>query len=182
MHKVIIMRNLIKQTSTAILSVLLLASCSSSEDNVIENTINPTVSLLTDTGCLENRSDLGAASRADEADGCTFAMTLDGTVAHCKFTDLVYDCNYGKVNVKVSFKDNVLSIVEYPTEDGVDCLCRTNAEFTINDIPDKDFTLKIFAGQTGTGKYNAENPAYSGRVIVKDGGIKVEYQGRRSPY
>lgn len=176
------MRNLIKQASTAILSVLLLASCSSSEDNAIETTVSPTVALLSDAGCLNGRSDMNAASRADEADGCTFEMALDGTVAQCKFTNLVYDCNYGKVNVKVSFKDNVLSIVEYPSDEGVDCLCRTNAEFTINDIPDKDFTLKIYAGETATGKYNAANPRYAGRVVVKDGGIKVAYDARYSYY
>ena len=83
-------------------------------------------------------------------------------------------------NFSTKFLD--LSIVEYPSDEGVDCLCRTNAEFTINDIPDKDFTLKIYAGETATGKYNAANPRYAGRVVVKDGGIKVAYDARYSYY
>ena len=48
-------------------------------------------------------------------------------------------------------------LIEYPTADKADCRCEIDASFIIENIPQNDFILKIYHGDTH-GNYNIDNP------------------------
>lgn len=147
-----------------------LGSCSSAEETILKQ---PYLSQLNNTECISHTRTEAFLRRADESK-CTFEMIFEGSVAKCKFTALDYPCDFGKVNINVSYEDGVLTIVEFPSSDEADCRCETDATFTIINAPEKDFILKIYHGDT-TGKYNKDSPRYSGTINVKDHSINIPY-------
>ena len=58
---------------------------------------------------------------------------------------------------------------------------RTDATFIINDLPDTDFMLKIYHGNTN-GNFNIAAPKFSGRVSVKDVSDVLENAGQLIVY
>lgn len=145
-------------------------SCSSTEDTIVKQ---PYLSNLTNTGCLNDLFAPALQTRGFDAE-TTFEMIFEGSTARCKFSTLVYSCDFGKVNVDVTFEDGVMTIVEYPSSDQADCICETDATFTIQDMPTEDFILKIYRGTT-TGEFNPDRPQYSGVVRIKDGSFIIPY-------
>lgn len=150
--------------------ILNLGSCSSTEDAISKP---PYLSQLHNTECMTRASFEAYNSRAD-TDGGSFEMTFDGGVARCKFTSLDYPCDFGKVNVKVSFGDGVMTIVEFPSHDKADCRCETDATFTIMNVPEKDFILKLYHGNTA-GHYNENSPIYVGAISIDSGTVTIPY-------
>lgn len=167
-----------------ILMLACLGSCSTVEELVEKENdtpenpakLNPIISDLLNSDCLgELYMDYQDTLWGGESLG-TFEMIIEDNKAKCKFTSLVYFCLFGKVMIDVKYKDDTMIIVEYcSSKNPTDCLCETNASFTIENIPDKDFNLKIYSGRYHTGEYDENRPVYSGRVILADGGIKVPY-------
>lgn len=165
------MQQLILSFATALLTVLALASCSASEDVTFKY---PYLSMLSNTECLNVIDAESAQSRAENGNGY-FEMVLEGTTAKCKFISLDYPCDFEKVNVNVTYNKGTLSIVEYPSSDKADCRCETNAAFSIKNIPEEDFILKIYHGDT-TGNFIEETPKYTGRFNIMNGSITIPYQ------
>ena len=149
--------------------ILALTACSSVDD-ITSN--YPYISKLTNTECIKaftHNSEIDS-----DTDHGTFKMTLEGTPAKCKFTSLYYPCDFGKVNIKVSYKEGVLSIVEYPSSDKADCRCETDATFIVENIPYGDFILKIYHGDIN-GKFNEDSPKYIGKIELVDVGLSIPY-------
>lgn len=153
-----------------LLAFIALSSCSSMEDVAIQN---PYISNLGNTGCLSHWDTDNAESRSDVNKG-SFEMLFDEQGAKCKFTSLDYPCDYEQVNVKITYNDGIMTIVEYPSSDTADCRCKIDASFTIENIPQNDFILEIYHGDT-QGNYNKATPKYEGRVKQTDGKIIIPY-------
>lgn len=153
----------------SIIAILTLSACSSVEDITYNY---PYISNLTNTECLSSHTD--TYNRDSDTGNGTFEMTLKERTGICRFTSLDYPCDFGKVNIKVSYADGVLKIVEYPSSDNADCRCETDASFIIENIPDNDFILKIYHADMN-GKFNENNPTYTGKVNLVDGGLSIPY-------
>lgn len=164
------MKLFIKLQVITIVLVLALTSCSSMEEVISKN---PYLSQITNTECLGIADTDAPQNRGNGTHG-SFEMIMDGTTAQCRFMSLEYPCDFEKVNINISFNDGVLTIVEYPSSDEADCRCEIDATFIINDLPDTDFMLKIYHGDTN-GNFNIAAPKFSGRVRVKDGSFSTPY-------
>ncbi len=164
------MKQLIIQLIAITLASVVSSSCSSTEDAVIQN---PYISNLGNTGCISHWDTDNAESRS-EVNKCSFEMLFEGQVTRCKFTSLVYPCDYEQVNVKVTYTDGTMTIVEYPSSDTADCRCEIDANFTIENMPQNIFILKIYNGDTN-GNYNKTTPKYEGRINPADGKIRILY-------
>lgn len=92
----------------------------------------------------------------------------------CRFNSLQYPCDFGKVNINVSYSNKTLTIVEFPSSDQADCLCEVDASFVIENLPDEDFIIKVYRGDT-FGNYNADKPNFVGDTKSITSGEKVEY-------
>lgn len=166
------MKLFIKLQVITIVLVLALTSCSSTEE-VLSKT--PYLSQINNTECLGIADTDALQNRGNDTHG-SFEMIMDGTTAQCRFNSLEYPCDFEKVNINVSYNDGVLTIVEYPSSDEADCRCETDATFTINNLPDTDFILKIYHGDTKV-NFNIATPQFSGRVRIADGSFSTPYCG-----
>ncbi len=92
----------------------------------------------------------------------------------CRFNSLQYPCDFGKVNINVSYSNKTLTIVEFPSSDQADCLCEVDASFVIENLPDEDFIIKVYHGDT-FGNYNADKPNFVGDTKSIASGEKLEY-------
>lgn len=170
------MRQTLTIISSALLAACALCSCSSTEDIV-----NPKMPFLTNvqnSDCLSSRSELDSDSENYPhwewwRDGA-FEMYLEGSHAKCKFYSLHYNCDYERVNIKIIYQQGVLSIVEYPSSNNANCLCDIDATFTIEDIPDGPFLLKLYSAYID-GNYDVDKPEFVGNVNLSDGGIFIPY-------
>lgn len=152
------------------LGSIALSSCSSMEDVAIQN---PYISNLGNTGCLSHLDNGNAESRSEVNKG-SFEMLFEEQVAKCKFTSLDYPCDYEQVNVKITYNNGTMTIIEYPSSDTADCRCEIDASFTIENIPQNDFILKIYHGDI-QGNYDVDNPRYVGYVNISNNKISVRY-------
>lgn len=164
------MKHLTIQQIVITLASIASSSCSSMEDAVIQN---PYISNLANTGCISHWDSVNTESRSDDNNG-SFEMLFEGQLSRCKFTSLEYPCDYEQVNVKVSYNDGTMKIVEYPSSDTADCRCNIDASFTIENMPQHDFILKIYHGDT-EGKYDNETPKYVGRINPIKSKIIIAY-------
>ncbi len=164
------MRHLIIQFMAITLGSIALSSCSSMEDVALQN---PYISNLGDTGCVTHWDTDNAESRSEVNKG-SFEMLFEEQVAKCKFTSLDYPCDYEQVNVKISYNNGTMTIIEYPSSDTVDCRCDVDASFTIENMPQNDFILRIYHGDTN-GNYDNATPKYEERVNPNDGKIIIPY-------
>lgn len=155
---------------TTIMLIFMLSSCSSVEDITLQH---PYLSQLTNTECLNSKDIDYSQSRSDDSNG-SFEMVFEGNTAKCKFTSLEYPCDFEKVNVNVFYSEGVLTIVEYPSSDKADCRCEISASFLIENVPQLDFILKIYHGDT-TGRFNPDKPLYEGEISLSDGKITFPY-------
>ena len=165
------MKHLIIQFMAITLGSIALSSCSSMEDVAIQN---PYISNLGNTGCLSHLDTDNAESRSEVNKG-SFEMLFEEQVAKCKFTSLDYPCDYEQVNVKITYNNGTMTIIEYPSSDTADCRCEIDASFTIENIPQNGFILKIYHGDT-QGNYNIFNLKYEGRINQTDCKILIPYQ------
>lgn len=145
------------------------ASCSSTEDVAFKQ---PYLSQITNTECLGIDNEI--VDGRDDNGHCSFEMVFDGNMARCRFTSLDYPCDFGKVNVKIIYQEGTLTIVEFPSSDEADCRCETDATFTIVNLPEDDFILRMYHGDTN-GSYNEDKPIYTGKVNLKIGSITIPY-------
>lgn len=164
------MKQLIIQLIAITLAPIVSSSCSSMEDTVIQN---PYISNLENTDCISHWDTDNAESRSEVNNG-SFEMLFEGQVTRCKFTSLVYPCDYEQVNVKVTYTDGTMTIVEYPSSDTADCRCEIDATFTIENMSQNNFILKIYHGDTN-GNYNKTTPKYEGRINPAEGKIMIPY-------
>ena len=119
------MKHLIIQLVAIYLASIALSSCSSMEEATIQN---PYISNLGNTGCLSHWDTDNAESRSEVNNGM-FEMIFDGEDAKCKFTSLEYPCDYEQVNVKITYNEGIMIIIEYPSSDKADCRCEIDASF-----------------------------------------------------
>ena len=147
-----------------------LSSCSSMEDAVMQN---PYISYLENTGCLSHWDTDNAESRSEVNKG-SFEMLFEEQVAKCKFTSLEYPCDYEQVNVKITYNEGIMIIIEYPSSDKADCRCEIDASFTIENMPKNDLILKIYHGDT-QGNYDSASPKYEGLINKTDCKILIPY-------
>lgn len=164
------MKQVIIQLIAITLASIVSSSCSSMEDAVIQN---PYISNLENTGCISHWDSDNAESRSEVNKG-SFEMLFEGQLSRCKFTSLVYPCDYEQVNVKVTYTDGTMTIVEYPSSDTADCRCKIDASFIIENMPQYDFILKIYNGDT-EGRYDNVTPKYVGRINPTKGKIMIPY-------
>lgn len=164
------MKSLIIRLLTISLFSIALGSCSSMEDIISGY---PNISNLSNTDCLSHFDMDNEESRSDLGKG-TFEMIFDGDVAKCKFTSLEYPCDYERVNIKIIYDEGTMTIVEYPSSDTADCRCEVDASFIIRNIPENDFILKIYHGNTD-GNYSNASLKYKGLVNQTDGSITILY-------
>lgn len=164
------MKHLTIQLIVITLASIASSSCSSMEDAVIQN---PYISNLANTGCISHWDSDNTESRSEDNNG-SFEMLFDGPLSRCKFTSLEYPCDYEQVNVKVSYNDGTMTIVEYPSSDTADCRCEIDATFTIENMPQNNFILKIYHGDTNV-NYNKTTPKYEGRINPAEDKIMIPY-------
>ena len=164
------MKHIIIQLVAIYLASIALSSCSSMEEAAIQN---PYISNLGNTGCLSHWDTDNAESRSEVNNG-TFEMIFDGEDAKCKFTSLEYPCDYEQVNVKITYNEGIMIIIEYPSSDKADCRCEIDASFTIENMPKNDFILKIYHGDT-QGNYDNASPKYEGLINQTDCKILIPY-------
>lgn len=150
--------------------IFMLSSCSNVEDMALQH---PYLSQLNNTECLNSTDINFSQSRSEDSNG-SFEMVLDGNTAKCKFSSLEYPCDFEKVNVNVFYSEGVLTIVEYPSSDKADCRCEISASFLIENVPQQDFILKIYHGDT-TGRFNPDTPVYDGKISLSDSKITIPY-------
>ena len=154
-------------------------SCSSVEDLTCKY---PSVNHLENTGCKTHESEI-ADFDASESDSDFEHGTIQiwcGDIPMkmiCRFNSLQYPCDFGKVNIQVSYTDKTLTIVEFPSSDQADCLCEVDASFVIENLPDEDFMIKVYHGDT-FGNYNANKPNFVGDTKSIASGEKLEYSYR----
>lgn len=156
--------------TSLILVIAGFCSCSSTEDVV---TRTPYVANLCNTDCLSVPESDGIETYSKESVS-SFEMNFEGTSANCNFISLDYPCDFDKVNIIVTYSYGTMIIVEYPSSDMADCRCETDASFTIENIPENDFLLKIYHGNP-SGDFDELNPKFSGRIVIANGGIKTPY-------
>lgn len=164
------MKHLTIQLTVITLTSIVLSSCSSTEDTVIQN---PYISNLRNTGCISHCDTDNTESRREDNNG-SFVMLFERQLSRCKFSSLEYPCDYERVNVKVTYNEGTLTIVEYPSSDAADCRCNIDVSFTIENMPQNDFILKIYHGDT-KGNYDNANPKYEGRINPAEGKIMIPY-------
>lgn len=151
-------------------------SCSSVEDLTSKY---PTVNHLENTGCKAHELVI-ADSDASDSDADFEHGTIQiwcGNIPMkviCRFNSLQYPCDFGKVNIQVSYSDKTLTIVEFPSAVQADCLCEVDASFVIENLPDEDFIIKVYHGDA-SGNYNADKPAFVGDTKSIASGEKLEY-------
>ncbi len=151
-------------------------SCSSMEEITSKY---PTINNLKNTECKTHELEI-VNSDASESDSYFEHGTIQiwcGDIPMkviCRFNSLQYPCDFGKVNVQVSYSDKTLTIVEFPSSDQADCLCEVDASFVIENLPDEDFIIKVYHGDT-FGYYNADKPKFVGNTKSIVSGEKLEY-------
>ena len=116
----------------------------------------------------------GIPSTPREVRKGSFEMFFDGQTAECRFISLDYPCDFWKVNVRTIYSTGTLMIIEYSTFDEAACRCKVDASFTIENIPQNEFVLKIYHGDTN-GNYNKTTPKYEGRINPAEGKIMIPY-------
>lgn len=164
------MKQFVKLAPMVILLIFIMLSCSSVEEVTLQH---PFLSQLSNTECLSSK-DIDLSQSSDESSNGSFEMVLVGDVAKCKFTSLEYPCDFGKVNVRVIYHEDVLIIVEYPSSDNADCRCEIDASFLIENFSQQDFTLKIYRGDA-KGIFNPNMPKYDGKIYLHDNKITIPY-------
>ena len=162
------MKSSVNMIVMTIMLIFMLSSCSSVEDMALRH---PYLSQLNNTECLNSKDIDFSQSRSEDSNGW-FEMVFDGNTAKCKFTSLEYPCDFEKVNVNVFYREGVLTIVEYPSSDKADCRGEVDASFLIENVPQQDFTLKIYHGDT-IGRFNPDKSLYDGEISLSDGKITI---------
>ncbi|MDE6231335.1 MAG: hypothetical protein K2M37_06915 [Muribaculaceae bacterium] len=148
--------------------LITLGACSSSEDLIPSS---PHLSQLQNTGCLD--SGFGDFETEND-DFSTFEMKIEGKTAECFFNSLKYPCDFENVNVIVTYENETMTIIEYPSSDLADCICDVDVSFQIEDLPEGNFILKIFRANTN-GEYNKDYPKLTETINVKDGSYNFPY-------
>lgn len=164
------MKHVMSSFITVVLTILVFASCSGTEDIAFRH---PYLYKPDNTECLKYIDADLTQIQADDGNG-SFEMILEGTTAKCKFISLDYPCDFEKVNIKITYHEGTLTIIEHPSSDNADCRCETDATFSILNIPEEDFILKIYHGDT-SGRFKEEAPKYTGRFNVRDGSLTIPY-------
>lgn len=164
------MKHLTIQLIVITLASIASSSCSSMEDAVIQN---PYISNLENTGCISHWDTDNTESRSEVRRG-SFEMFFDGQAAECRFISLDYPCDFWKVNVRTIYSTGTLTIIEFSTFDEAACRCEVDASFTIENIPQNEFVLKIYHGDTN-GNYNKTTPKYEGRINPAEDKIMIPY-------
>lgn len=152
----------------ALFTIISLGSCSSSEDLVSRY---PYLSQLSNTPCLNSRS---SGDESDNDVHATFEIKINGNTAECAFKSLDYPCDFGKVNIEVSYDESIITVLEYPSSDMADCICDVNATFTIENLPKDNFILKIYRCNSSR-KYNNDTPTLNEVIDVKNGKVIFPY-------
>lgn len=127
----------------------LLLSCSENED--LENppvAKSCTVENLMNTSCKSSPYALAVQKTVDGKekemeDEEIYSFRLENGRLTGRITDIVYGCDFEKVNVEVSLKGKELTILIYPNYDMADCLCYTDVTFEVKDIPAGKYRLKL---------------------------------------
>ncbi len=151
-------------------------SCSSMEEITSKY---PTINNLKNTECKTHELEI-VNSDASEPDSDFEHGTIQiwcGDIPMkiiCRFNSLQYPCDFEKVNINVSYFNKTLTIVEFPSSDQADCLCEVDASFVIENLPDEDFIIKVYHGDT-FGYYNADKPKFVGNTKSIVSGEKLEY-------
>lgn len=162
-----------------IMLLVCMSSCSTTEEFVKDETdseeVNPIVPVIKNlliSECL-GHPDIDFIEKYGTNDNDYFEMKIDGSVAKCKFAKMAAECSW-RLKVNASIKDNTLTIIAYcPNKHLADCECELESTFTIENIPEEDFRLKIYIGKRVTGEYDESRLFYDGKVVVADGALKV---------
>ena len=171
-----------------LLLIACLSSCSTVEDFVQEEEIEkenepiiPNISNLLMSKCLalsdlDFMEVLGEDEEIEDMeDGGYFEMVINGKSAKCKFGSQTVSCEL-PFKFNVFYKDGTLVIVVYPVAEAwANCICEHDYSFSIENIPQKDFMLKIYKGKNKTGEYDENKPSYTGKVVLADGGLKIPF-------
>lgn len=162
-----LLRNLLLFSTASIV-----ISCSSMDDISMKY---PTISAIKNTECeCPTIFDAIPIDNQDDNDGCIFKMTKEGSTAKCTFISLQYPCDFGHVNIEVAYENNIMTIVEYPSSDLADCRCKIDVSFSLENMPQQDFLLKIYRGNTD-GQYNANYPKCIKKISFYDNQIELSY-------
>ena len=151
-----------------VLSVLMLASCSS-EQNVTDPV---RLSDIVNTGCTrffsakESRPEY-YRSEMEKKPQVSISVDKNG-VATFKFTDLEVNCIVNEFRPSVKANDGEIAIVLIPyTPDPTmeaDCYCRYDVSFKLSNVVSGKYCIKIYESDY-YGKYDTAHPSYEGLVI-----------------
>lgn len=107
-----------------------------------ENNSSPFISNVRTSDCHTN-TDLFAAKDMT-TDSIVYSWAGDNNSLQVTHYNMMLDCGEQNITTTVETEGNVVTVVEHVGEQGLtDCICLYDNSFTINDLPQGEFTLRI---------------------------------------
>lgn len=107
-----------------------------------ENNSSPFISDVKTSDCHTSTDKLAAKDMT--TDSIVFSFADDGNSLQVTHYNLMLDCGEPDITTTVETEGNVVTVVEHVGEQGLtNCICLYDNSFTINDLPQGEFTLRI---------------------------------------
>ena len=122
--------------ATATIIVAMLWACEK------DNTTSPSISNIRTSDCHTNTDKLAAKDMT--TDSIVYSWVSDGNSLQVTHYNMMLDCGEQNITTTVETEGNVVTVVEHVGEQGLtNCICLYDNSFTINDLPQGEFTLRI---------------------------------------
>lgn len=133
-----------KQTrllAAATIIVAMLWACEK-ENNTSRTISEPFISDIHTSDCHTNTDKLAAKDMT--TDSIVYSWASDGNSLQVTHYNMMLDCGEQNITTTVETEGNVVTVVEHVGEQGLtNCICLYDNSFTINDLPQGEFTLRI---------------------------------------
>ena len=107
-----------------------------------ENSSSPFISDVHTSDCHTNTDKLAAKDMT--TDSIVYSWASDGNSLQVTHYNMMLDCGEQNITTTVETEGNVVTVVEHVGEQGLtNCICLYDNSFTINDLPQGEFTLRI---------------------------------------
>lgn len=127
--------------AAATIIVAMLWACEK-ENNSSLTISTPFISDVHTSDCHTNTDKLAAKDMT--TDSIIFSWADDGNSLQVTHYNMMLDCGEQNITTTVEIEGNVVTVVEHVGEQGLtNCICLYDNSFTINDLPQGGFTLRI---------------------------------------
>ena len=122
--------------ATATIIVAMLWACEK------DSTTSPSISNIRTSDCHTNTDLLAAKDMT--TDSIAYSWVSDGNSLQVTHYNMMLDCGEQNITTTVKAEGNVVTVVEHVGEQGLtNCICLYDNSFTINNLPQGEFTLRI---------------------------------------